>query len=159
MPEKELATYCPQNRAEWLAWLAKNHASEQSIWLVYYRASTNKPSLSWGEAVEEALCFGWIDSTKKTLDEERYMQYFSKRKSNSMWSRINKEKVAQLIQDNLMTKAGLESIAIAKKNGSWSILDNVENLVVPEDLKKIPQTVPTVGVLAVLLLVPGISKS
>tara|TARA_R110002096_G_scaffold300753_1_gene495495 strand:+ start:24 stop:482 length:459 start_codon:yes stop_codon:yes gene_type:complete len=93
-------------------------------------------SLSWSDAVDEALCFGWIDSTKKTIDEERYMQYFSRRKSNSMWSKINKEKVANLIENNLMTKSGFDSIATAKQNGSWTILDAVEALVIPEDLKE-----------------------
>lgn len=134
MSNKKTETFCPKSRAEWREWLAKNHTSEQSVWLVYFRTSTKINSLTWSEAVDEALCFGWIDSTKKTIDEERYMQYFSKRKPNSMWSRVNKEKVAQLIQNNLMTKAGLASIATAKQNGSWTFLDEIEALVIPEDL-------------------------
>ena len=134
MSNKKAETYCPKSRTDWRKWLAKNHASEQSVWLVYFRTSTKVASVTWSEAVDEALCFGWIDSTKKTIDEERYMQYFSRRKPNSMWSRVNKEKVDQLIQNNLMTKAGLASIATAKQNGSWTFLDEVEALVIPEDL-------------------------
>ncbi|WP_422004167.1 YdeI/OmpD-associated family protein [Roseivirga pacifica] len=136
MTEKPLATFYPKSRAQWRAWLNKNHESTQSIWLIYYRSSSNKPSLSWSDAVDEALCFGWIDSTKKTIDKESYMQYFSKRKPNSMWSKINKEKVDKLIEENLMTDAGFQSIVIAKENGSWNALDDVEALIVPKDLKE-----------------------
>ena len=136
MNKKEIETYCPKSRADWRQWLEKNHKSKQSIWLVIYKASTNIPSVLWGEAVEEALCFGWIDSTKKTIDEERYMQYYTRRKPNSTWSRVNKEKVTKLIEEGQMRQAGLDSIEIAKRNGSWTILDDVEALVVPADLKE-----------------------
>lgn len=134
MPKKEVETYCPISQTDWREWLATNHQSEQSVWLIYFRVSTKKPSLTWGEAVDEALCFGWIDSTKKTIDEERYMQYFSRRKPSSTWSKINKDKVAKLIQGNLVTKAGFDSIATAKQNGTWSLMDDVENLIIPADL-------------------------
>ncbi|WPP50692.1 YdeI/OmpD-associated family protein [Catalinimonas niigatensis] len=136
MPEKEIETYCPGSRTDWRKWLEDNHQSAQSVWLVYYKSSTKVASISWSDAVDEALCFGWIDSTKKTIDKERYMQYFSRRKPKSIWSKINKEKVAKLIQNNLMTKAGFVCIETAKQNGSWTILDDVEALVMPEDLKK-----------------------
>jgi uncharacterized protein YdeI (YjbR/CyaY-like superfamily) len=136
MPATELETFYPKTREEWRKWLEQNHATAQSIWLVYYKKSTNIASISWSEAVDEALCFGWIDSTKKTIDHERYMQYFSRRKPISNWSKINKDKVAKLIQEERMTKAGFDSIATAKKNGSWTILDEVENLVIPADLKE-----------------------
>lgn len=136
MRKKETETYCPESRTDWRKWLEKNHQSEHSIWLVYYKSSTKIASLSWSDAVDEALCFGWIDSTKKSIDQESYMQYFSRRKPNSNWSKINKEKVAKLIQNNLMTKAGFDSIETAKQNGSWTILDEVEALVIPEDLKE-----------------------
>jgi len=136
MPFKEIETVCPKSRADWRKWLEKNHQSKQSVWLVYFKSSTKVASVSWSEAVDEALCFGWIDSTKKTIDNERYMQYFSKRKPNSIWSKINKDKVDYLISKNLMQEAGYKSIEIAKKNGSWSILDEVEALIIPADLKK-----------------------
>lgn len=135
MHKKEIETYCPQSRADWRKWLTKNHQSKQSVWLIYYRVSTNRASLTWSEAVDEALCFGWIDSTKRTIDDERYMQYFGRRKPNSTWSKINKEKVDKLIQNNLMMAAGLASIETAKQNGTWTLMDDVENLVIPEDLK------------------------
>lgn len=135
MPKNELETYCPSSQTDWRAWLEKHHASKQSVWLVYYKASTKFASLTWSEAVDEALCFGWIDSTKKTIDDERYMQYFSKRKPSSTWSKVNKDKVAELIVNNQMTKAGLACIKIAKQNGNWSLMDDVENLVLPKDLK------------------------
>jgi uncharacterized protein YdeI (YjbR/CyaY-like superfamily) len=134
MLKKEIETYCPKSQADWRKWLEKNHQSKQSVWLIYFKISTKIPSISWSEAVDEALCFGWIDSTKKTIDKERYMQYFSKRKPKSNWSKINKEKVAKLIQNKLMTKAGFKSIETAKQNGAWIILDDVENLIVPTDL-------------------------
>lgn len=136
MQKKEKETYCPTSQADWRNWLEKNHMSKQSIWLIYFKSSTKIPSLSWSEAVDQALCFGWIDSTKKTIDEERYMQYFSRRKPKSNWSKINKEKIEQLILSKQMAKAGFDSIKIAKQNGSWTILDEVEALVVPSDLKE-----------------------
>lgn len=135
--QDELETFYPKSRKDWRKWLIKNHLSKPSIWLIFYKASTNKPSLSWSEAVDEALCFGWIDSTKKSIDQERYMQYFCRRKPKSTWSKINKDKVVHLIKDDLMTEAGYHSIAVAKENGSWTILDQVEALEMPEDLKKL----------------------
>lgn len=135
MLKKEIETFCPKSRSEWRTWLEKNHETKQSVWLIYYKVSTKIPSLSWSEAVDEALCFGWIDSTKKTIDNERYMQYFSKRKPTSTWSNINKDKVAGLIQDNLMTRAGFDSIETAKQNGTWSLMEDVEQLIIPLDLK------------------------
>lgn len=134
MPKKEIETFCPSNSSEWRQWLEENHLTKSSIWLVYYKSSTKIASITWSEAVDEALCFGWIDSTKKTIDDERYMQYFSKRKPNSMWSKINKEKVTQLSQNNLMSKAGIDSVEIAKQNGSWTYLDEIDALIIPKDL-------------------------
>lgn len=136
MLTKEAETYCPQSRKDWRQWLEKNHQSKQSVWLVYYTKKSNLPSISWSEAVDEALCFGWIDSTKKTINDSSFMQFFSKRKPKSNWSGINKEKVQQLIENGRMTKAGYESVETAKQNGSWTILDEVEELIIPNDLEK-----------------------
>ncbi len=130
--EKE--TFCPASRDHWRQWLQENHESKPSIWLIYYKKKANMPSLTYNEAVDEALCFGWIDSTTKSLDEERFMQFFCKRKPTSVWSKINKAKVKTLIEEGLMTTAGLKSIEIAKQNGSWTILDEVEELKMPDDL-------------------------
>src|SRR5690606_5957901 len=113
------------SQQEWRDWLQANHAEKQSVWLIQYKKRSNVPSISWSEAVDEALCFGWIDSTKKSIDAEKYMQYYSKRKTNSMWSKINKDKIQQLITDGTMTEAGFKSIETAKLNGSWTILDAV----------------------------------
>lgn len=131
---KEAEEICPKNQKEWRKWLATNHTKEDAIWLIFYKKSSPNYNLSWSESVDEALCFGWIDSTKKTIDAERYKQYFTKRKPKSNWSKINKDKITYLIDKGLMTAAGYKSIAIAKENGSWTILDSIENLVIPDDL-------------------------
>lgn len=133
MSEEEM--YYPRNVSEWRAWLIEHHASRQSVWLLYYKKKSAQPSISWSEAVDEALCFGWIDSKAKPIDDEKYMQFFSKRKPKSVWSAINKKKVDQLIAQGRMTEAGYSSIAIAKENGSWTILDEAEALIVPPDLE------------------------
>ncbi|GAA4445429.1 YdeI/OmpD-associated family protein [Ravibacter arvi] len=136
MLNKEVDTYSPQNQKDWRQWLKKNHRSKQSVWVVYYTKRSKIPSISWSEAVDEALCFGWIDSTKKRIDDSSFMQLFSKRKLKSNWSKINKEKIKKLIDSKRMAKAGFESIEIAKQNGSWTILDEVEELILPNDLEE-----------------------
>ncbi len=136
MQKKEVETFCPASREEWRQWLKENHSSSQSVWLVQYKQKSAMPSIPWSDSVDEALCFGWIDSTRKTIDEERFIQFFTKRKPNSNWSKINKAKVERLIAGGLMAEAGLKSIELAKKNGSWSILDDVEELMIPKDLEE-----------------------
>ncbi len=128
-------SYCPKNKQEWRKWLQKNHLKEESIWLVINKKNAPNPNLTWSEAVDEALCFGWIDSVRMPIDEYQFKQYFSKRKPKSNWSKINKDKVAVLIENGLMQDAGYKSIEIAKKNGSWTILDKIESLEIPNDLK------------------------
>ncbi|MBT2161506.1 YdeI/OmpD-associated family protein [Zobellia sp. KMM 6746] len=134
MAKMETESYCPANPKEWRSWLEENHVQEDSVWLIIHKKNTTNTNLSWSEAVDHALCFGWIDSTKRTIDSEKYKQYFCKRKAVSNWSKINKEKVTHLIEKDLMTDAGHKSIAIAKTNGSWTILDAVEALEIPPDL-------------------------
>ncbi|MFM2394879.1 MAG: hypothetical protein RLZZ546_2862 [Bacteroidota bacterium] len=129
-------TFYAKNQKEWRKWLEGNHATKPSVWLVCYKKKTNKPTLSWTEAVEEALCFGWIDSIKKTIDEDAYIQFFGPRKPKGTWSKINKEKIEKLIAEGKMMSAGYESIERAKQNGSWHILTDVEELIIPEDLLK-----------------------
>ena len=133
---KETEVFCPKNKKQWRKWLEMNHMEKDAVWLVFYRKASSKYNLSWSESVDESLCFGWIDSTKRTIDSERYKQYFTKRKAKSNWSKINKEKIEALIDNGLMTEAGFKSIEIAKENGSWTILDKVENLEIPKDLKQ-----------------------
>ncbi|WP_316797451.1 YdeI/OmpD-associated family protein [Pedobacter agri] len=134
MASNEIEKIYRKNRKEWRSWLEKNHQSIPSVWLVQYKKSANKPTISWVEAVEEAICFGWIDSIRKSIDEERFIQFFTKRKPKSAWSKINKVKVLELIEAGLMTEAGYESITRAKENGSWIILDEVEELLIPNEL-------------------------
>lgn len=124
----------PKTRAAWREWLLHNHARNQGIWLISYKKATGKPRVEYEEAVEEALCFGWIDSKGHKLDEERSMLYFAPRKGGTGWSRPNKERVKKLTQAGLMMPAGLAKVEVAKRDGSWNALDAVEALEVPADL-------------------------
>lgn len=135
MSNPEIEIYYPKTKQQWRKWLIKNHLQKDAVWLVIYKQKANKPTISWSDSVDEALCFGWIDSIKKTLDEERSIQFFSKRKPKSTWSKINKEKVQILMETGQMAPAGLDCVEIAKQNGSWQILDSVEALLIPEDLE------------------------
>lgn len=123
-------------REEWRTWLEHNHHSVQSVWIVCNTKRSGLPTVAWGDLVDEALCFGWIDSTRKTIGPGTFKQLFSKRKPKGTWSKINKEKVQRLIDSGLMTAAGMEAIRLAKENGSWTILDAVEELVIPKDLEE-----------------------
>jgi uncharacterized protein YdeI (YjbR/CyaY-like superfamily) len=133
--EKEIETFYPRSRQEWRNWLQENHAKKQSVWLIYYKKKSNVSTILYSDAVDEALCFGWIDSKSKPIDEHRFMQFFSKRKEKSVWSKVNKEKIERLTKEGLMTNAGYEIIEKAKQNGSWNILDEAEALHIPEDLE------------------------
>ncbi len=124
----------PTSRAEWRAWLEENHARDEGVWLISYKKATGKPYVTYDEAVEEAICFGWVDSKVNRLDEERAMRWFAPRRPGSNWSRSNKQRVKRMIAANQMTAAGLAKIEAAKVDGSWSALDAVENLEVPDDL-------------------------
>lgn len=134
MPKSDNQSIYAKDRSEWRKWLEKNHATSSGVWLIYYKKASGKPSISYAEAVEEALCFGWIDSRVNALDDQRYMQVFSPRKPQSSWSKLNKQRVEQLIQNGLMTAVGLEKIAAAKRDGSWNALDAIEDLQLSEDL-------------------------
>ena len=133
-PEKEPETFCSASPQHWREWLQAHHAERQSVWLIYHKKHSSTPSLTWSQAVDEALCFGWIDSRAQPLDDERYRQFFSRRKPGSAWSKINKAKVERLTSVGLMTPAGLASIETAKQNGAWTLLDEVEELRLPTDL-------------------------
>lgn len=126
-----------KTRKEWRRWLEKNHQSEKSIWLIIYKKESNTPSVYYPEAVDEALCFGWIDSKANKRDKTSYYQFFSRRNPKSKWSRVNKEKVTNLIEQGLMQRAGFEMIEIAKQLGTWTALDEVENITIPEDLQEL----------------------
>ena len=134
--DNKIENFCPSDKKDWRNWLEQNHKKKEAVWLIFYKKKSSTPNLSWSEAVDEALCFGWIDSVKKTIDSESYIQYFTRRKPNSTWSKINKDKIEKLMESGLMTEPGLKSIEIAKQNGSWTLLDSVENLEIPEDLEQ-----------------------
>ena len=126
----------PLSRQEWRGWLAENHDKFEGIWFVYYKKPTGKPRVSYDEAVEEALCFGWIDSLPRKVDEERSKLLFTPRKAKSVWSKLNKERIEKLIENGLMTEIGLRKIEAAKKDGSWDALNASDNLEISEDLQK-----------------------
>lgn len=125
-----------KTRAEWRRWLRDHHASERGAWLVSYRRVTGKPAVEYDDAVREALCYGWIDSVVKPLDVERTLSLYTPRRAGSGWSRSNKERVNDLVAAGRMSAAGLAKIEAAKKDGSWTLLDGVEALALPPDLKK-----------------------
>ena len=124
----------PESPAEWRRWLAANHASSPGVWLVSWKKSTGKPAVAYDAAVEEALCFGWIDSLAKTVDEERSRQLYTPRRPRSGWSQTNKERVERLTAAGAMEPAGVAAVDTAKANGSWSKLDRAAALAMPDDL-------------------------
>lgn len=128
--------YYAKDRKAWRKWLEKNHNACPGIWLIYYKKDSGKTRVAYDEAVEEALCFGWIDSTVRPGDADYYTQLFTPRKAKSGWSKINKERVEKLMANGLMTPAGLEKINESKQNGHWEKLDNIEALVIPPELEK-----------------------
>ena len=132
----------PDTLAAWRAWLQSNHTRPDGIWLITYRRATGKATFTYEQAVEEALCYGWIDGHTKTLDEERGMQWFAPRRAGSVWARSNKERVARLIADGRMTPAGQARIDAAQADGTWALWDHVDSLAVPDDLAAALATYP-----------------
>ncbi|HMU72513.1 MAG TPA: YdeI/OmpD-associated family protein [Ferruginibacter sp.] len=134
--KKESIEFYPRNRQAWRNWLQKNHATKQSVWLIMYKKSSGKPTILYNEVVEEALCFGWIDSVPRKRDAESSFLYISVRKAKSGWSALNKTRIEKLLRENKMAAAGLQKIEAAKKDGSWSALDKIEALEMPAALQK-----------------------
>lgn len=134
MKEKPILYF--KNDAEWREWLHDNHNSYNGVYLIFFKVASETESMRWEEAVKVAICYGWIDSTVKKLDEERRQQLFTPRKDKSVWSKLNKTYIEDLIEGNLIHESGLRKIEIAKQNGSWESLDSVENLEIPTDLKE-----------------------
>jgi uncharacterized protein YdeI (YjbR/CyaY-like superfamily) len=132
------ASHTPQvharTRKAWRTWLAKHHAKSPGVWLYFEKAAANANRLPYADAVEEALCFGWIDATVRSLGDHAYVQWFCPRKASSVWSKPNKIRVERLAAAGLMTPAGLKCIEVAKANGRWTHLDGVEDGHVPADL-------------------------
>jgi len=122
------------SRAEWRDWLVDNHASSGGVWLVTWKPKSGRPTFTYEEQVEEALCFGWVDGQRGPSNPDRIFQWFAPRRPKSTWARSNKERAARLEAVGLMTPAGLAAIERAKANGSWTALDDIDNLVMPPDL-------------------------
>ncbi|RDY61192.1 YdeI/OmpD-associated family protein [Flagellimonas nanhaiensis] len=132
----ELKEHYFKNDKEWRQWLHKNHNSSEGVYLIFYKVAHENESMRWEEAVRVALCYGWIDSTVKSLGDGKRRQYFCPRKPKSVWSKVNKDHIKELAELGLMHQSGLDSIEVAKQNGSWIALDDVENGVIPPDLQK-----------------------
>lgn len=127
-------SFHPQSRQEWRSWLKANHDRPSGIWVINWRKGSGHEPLSYEDIVGQALCFGWVDSKTRKLDESRTMLWVAPRRPGSGWSRPNKERVARVEASKQMTAAGRRVIDAAKADGSWSMLDDVENLIVPDDL-------------------------
>lgn len=138
MPGMDRAPRLFKTRRAWRTWLARNHDRSKGIWLVYFKKGSGKESVTYEEALQEALCFGWIDSTVNRVDEERYKQKYTPRNERSIWSASNKARVERLVAEGLMAPPGLAKVEAAKRNGSWDKLDDVERIgrgaEVPDDL-------------------------
>lgn len=128
--------YYPASRKQWRSWLQKNYSKANHVWLILYKKESNKPTITYAEVVEEALCFGWIDSKPNKRDDESYFLFIAPRKPKSVWSALNKIRIEKLLQENKITTAGLQKIEAAKKDGSWFALDKVDALEMPPALKK-----------------------
>ena len=124
------------SREDWRAWLKKNHTRAEGIWLITFKKHVEDKYVDYDAIVEEALCYGWVDSRPRLLDADRRMLFIAPRKPKSVWSKLNKERVARLIKRGSMAAPGLKKIEEAKQDGSWSAIDHVEALTVPVDLAK-----------------------
>ncbi len=126
----------PKTREAWRDWLREHHQQEAGVWLVMYKKATGKPRIDYDEAVEEALCFGWVDSKPAKIDDERSMLYFAPRKPGTGWSKANKDRVEKLMANGRMMPSGLAKVEAAKQDGSWFRLDSVDALEIPQDLSE-----------------------
>ena len=132
----ERKCFYAKSRKEWRKWLMKNHQSEKFVWLIIHHKESKTPSVYYNEAVEEALCFGWIDSKGNKRDSESFYLFFAQRNPKSNWSKLNKERVEKMTAQGLMTASGQKLIDLAKMNGTWTAMEEIDNLVIPADLKK-----------------------
>jgi len=133
---KNIKAVSAKSRKEWRKWLEKNHQSEKSVWLIIFHKTSRTKSVYHEEAIEEAICFGWIDSIANKRDGESKYQLFSQRKPKSNWSKLNRERAEKMIAKKLVTSAGQAMIDLAKKTGTWEALVDVQNSVIPDDLQK-----------------------
>ncbi len=138
LPKKQETpgTLEPLDRNAWRDWLSKNHSKAQRVWLVIQKKGSSRKGINLDEALDEAVCFGWVDSKLNVIDTERFKLMFSPRKPGSIWAQSNKKRVERLMRDGLMAPSGLQVVERAKLDGSWKVLDDVENLKLPGDLKE-----------------------
>jgi uncharacterized protein YdeI (YjbR/CyaY-like superfamily) len=132
----------PATRAEWRSWLSTNPNRGEGLWIVYRKKSSKLDGPVYDDLVEEALCFGWIDSQSRRADDDRIIQWFSPRRKGGLWSALNKQRIERLIREGCMTEAGLAAIDAAKEGGSWSQTDEVDSLILPPDLVAAFDTAP-----------------
>ncbi|WP_370323900.1 YdeI family protein [Euzebya sp.] len=138
----DMPIYHAETRAAWRAWLAAHHLTERGVWLATWKSATGRPAVPYPDAVEEAICVGWIDSTVNRLDDERNLQLMTPRKPRSSWTRLNRERVDRMEAAGLMTDAGRRAVEVAKANGWWMRFDAVEDLIEPEGLARALDAVP-----------------
>jgi uncharacterized protein YdeI (YjbR/CyaY-like superfamily) len=136
LPTPKIERITATNGEEFRAWLHEHHATADAVWLVYFKKGSSTASIAWSEAVDEALCYGWIDSKAQSIDDDCYEQYFCPRKPTSPWSKVNKTKIKALEDADQIQPAGAAAIQAAKTNGSWTILDDAHNHIVPDDLSE-----------------------
>jgi uncharacterized protein YdeI (YjbR/CyaY-like superfamily) len=137
MPEKStqpIYEFYARDRKTWRTWLQKNHTKEKNVWLILHNQKSHTPSVTYPDAIEEAPCFGWIDSTPPKRNGESCFQLFAQRKPKSNWSKLNRERAEKMIAQEKMAKAGMAMIELAIKSGTWTRLEDVQNSVIPPDL-------------------------
>jgi len=132
-----IRTFHAKSRNEWRKWLEINNQSEKSVWLIIYHKDNRTKSVKYDEAVEEALCFGWVDSKPNKRDNESYYLFFAQRKPKSNWSKDNRLRAEKMIKAGLMTMNGQKLIDLAKQTGTWEALVDVQNSVIPADLQRL----------------------
>jgi uncharacterized protein YdeI (YjbR/CyaY-like superfamily) len=130
----DLPVYHPDDLAAWRAWLAAHHDTARGVWVASWRKASGRARVAYEDLVEEAICFGWIDSTVNILDDDRGLQLMTPRKPRSGWTRLNRQRVAALEAQGRMTEAGRRAVEVARGNGRWTVYDPVEDLVEPDDL-------------------------
>lgn len=126
--------FTPRSRQAWRKWLETNHDSRADVWLVYYKRHTGKPTVTYNDSVEEAICFGWIDGVRRSIDDERYTHRFSPRNETSRWSATNRKRAGKMIEAGLMTEAGRKAIRQAKRAGTWDAPAETIDVSVPPEL-------------------------
>lgn len=133
--EQKVNSFYAKDRKAWRDWLTVNSESVQNSWLIIYHKSSSTPSVTYDEAVEEALCFGWVDSKPNKRNHESYYLFFAQRKPKSNWSKANRERAERMMATNQMTKKGMDMIDLAKSTGTWLALTDVQASILPDDLK------------------------